>query len=227
MPMLEDVKRAFERLTGYARPRPRDLPALVRQRKPQLFRFKRDGSTPNNTLPLVLYRSPVLLADGFDPAALFEELFAAHGWRDSWRNGMYDYLHFHTHTHEVLGIARGRLRAEFGGSAGRVLELKAGDVVVLPAGTGHRRLEASSDLLVVGAYPARATYDEPQPGDIELEKALHDIARVTSPAQDPVYGKDGPLVRLWRLPKGAPRAQTSSAPRRASRHSRHRKKKAG
>jgi uncharacterized protein YjlB len=196
--LVEDAKRAFEKVTGYGRPKQRQLSGLTRPRKPHLFHFEDDGRTPNNSLPFVLYRTPVALNGGLDPAAVFEDLFAAHGWRGSWRNGMYDFLHFHTGTHEVLGIARGRLRAEFGGSKGRTLELKAGDVVVLPAGTGHRRLTSSRDLLVVGAYPGAGSYDEPRPADVNHAKAVAAIARVRAPAQDPVYGKKGPLVQLWR-----------------------------
>jgi uncharacterized protein YjlB len=203
MPILEDAKRALERLTGYRRPKRRELDTLLRARTPRTFKFKNDGRTPNNPAPVILYRTPVSLPARFDPAAVFEELFAAHGWRDSWRNGMYDYLHFHTRTHEVLGIARGRLRAEFGGSAGKTVELKAGDVAVLPAGTGHRRISASRDLLVVGAYPAKGTYDEPEPGEVEISRAARDISRVPTPPQDPVYGKTGPLVQLWRAVKQA------------------------
>ena len=196
--LLEDAKRAFEKITGYGRPKPRALASLVRSRTPHLFHFKDDGRTPNNRLPLVVYRTPVALKRDFDPAAVFEDLFAAHGWRDSWRNGMYPYLHFHTGTHEVLGIARGTVRAEFGGSNGKILELKAGDVAILPAGTGHRRLGASRDLLVVGAYPAAGSYDEPKPKDITHAKAVAAIARVKPPLEDPVYGKKGALVQLWR-----------------------------
>jgi uncharacterized protein YjlB len=148
---------------------------------------------------MILYRSPVRLPDRFDPAAIFEELFASNGWEDSWRDGMYDFLHFHTHTHEVLGIARGTVRAEFGGSGGKTLDLKAGDVVILPAGTGHRRLKASKDLLIVGAYPANGgKYDEPKPEDVSHKEALASIAHVRIPRADPIYGKDGPLKRHWR-----------------------------
>jgi len=148
---------------------------------------------------MILYRSPVKLRHRFDMAAVFEELFGANGWKESWRDGMYDFLHFHMHSHEVLGIARGTVRAEFGGTKGKILSLKAGDVVILPAGTGHRRLKASKDLLLVGAYPANSgKYDEPKPEDVVHKEALKSIARVRVPRADPVYGKDGPLKRLWR-----------------------------
>jgi uncharacterized protein YjlB len=215
MPIVEDVKRTLERLTGLGKPGRQELAASIRQRKPQLSRFPRDGNTPNNRAPLIVYRTPVAFPRRSDPAAVFEELFAGHGWRSSWRNGMYDFLHFHTRTHEVLGIARGRLRAEFGGSVGKTITLKAGDVVVLPAGTGHRRLAATRDLLVVGAYPARGSYDEPEPGEVDHEKVIRDIDRVAPPAQDPVYGKSGPLMSLWggRQPPRKP-----AAPRRKTPH---------
>jgi uncharacterized protein YjlB len=64
------------------------------------------GIIPNNPkLPLVLYRSPVRLLGKFDPAAVFEELFERNGWGDSWRNGIYDYAHYNSRIHEVLGVA--------------------------------------------------------------------------------------------------------------------------
>jgi len=201
MSLIEEAKRIVERVTGLARPGPRDLPGLVRRRKPQTFRFADDGAgTPNHPhFALVHYRGAVRNDDRFDPAATFEVLFQRHGWRDSWRDGIYPFRHFHTGTHEVLGIARGHAVVEFGGAGGRRLALKAGDVVVLPAGTGHRRLGGSRDLLVVGAYPAGGRgYDEPRPGDPEAGDAAVSIDRVRPPAKDPVYGKDGPLVRLWK-----------------------------
>ena len=190
----------IERITGVGRPAAQDLPLLTLPRKPHLLCFKDDGETPNNArYPAILYRSPVQLPDVFDSAAIFEDLFEANGWKDAWRNGMYDFLHFHTHTHEVLGLARGTVRAQFGGAKGKTLNLKAGDVVILPAGTGHRRVEASKDLLIVGAYPANGgKYDEPKPKDVTHARALAAIARVRLPSADPVYGKDGPLKRHWR-----------------------------
>jgi uncharacterized protein YjlB len=164
----------------------------------QAFRFEDDGETPNNPrLPLVVYRVAVDLAGAPDPAAPFERAFARHGWSDGWRNGIHPFLHFHTATHEVLGIARGRATVEFGGARGQMLTVEAGDVVILPAGTGHRRIAASGDLLVVGAYPRNASFDQKRPGQVDHEKAVSAIARVPLPEMDPVHGHAGPLMTLW------------------------------
>jgi uncharacterized protein YjlB len=199
MALLENLKESVERVTGWARPRSRDLDTLIRKRKARGFRFKDDGVIPNNPrLPFVLYRSPVRLAGSFDPAAVFEELFARNGWGDSWRNGIYDYPHYHPRTHEVLGIARGGARVRFGGAKGRALQLKAGDVAILPAGTGHQRLAGSKDLLVVGAYPPAGKYEECRATRKDHDAALKSIPKVALPRKDPVYGRNGGLTRLWR-----------------------------
>ena len=166
----------------------------------QTFHFKDDGETPNNpTLPLLVYRKALALEGVSDPATVFERTFATHGWGDGWRNGIYPFLHFHTAAHEVLGIARGRAAVEFGGAGGQVLTVEAGDVVVLPAGTGHRRVEASRDLLVVGAYPRNGSFDQRRPGEVDAGTARAAIARVPLPEQDPVEGRVGPLARLWKV----------------------------
>jgi uncharacterized protein YjlB len=172
--------------------------AMVNARDPELHRFEDDGKTPNNArLPLVLYRDVVRTERGVDPAAVYEDIFAAHGWSDSWRNGIHPFLHFHTVAHEVLGIARGTATVQFGGDRGTTVTVRRGDVVVLPAGTGHRRISASADLLVVGAYPSSSAFDQRRPGEIDHREAVARIAKVPTPSQDPVYGSDGPLTQLW------------------------------
>lgn len=196
--LLEDIKHTAERVTGWARPSPAAAQALVQSRKANALRFSDDGLTPNHPCwPLIQYRGAVKLDERFDPAAIFEVLFDAHGWRDGWRNGVYDFLHFHSRTHEVLGIARGRATVRFGGARGRNLELKAGDVIVQPAGTGHQRMSASRDLLVVGAYPAGSHYDELHATKTDHDRALHAIAKLPPARTGPVYGSKGPLKRLW------------------------------
>mgnify|MGYP002629751104 CR=1 FL=1 len=169
-----------------------------KQVTPQAILFDDDGETPNNpSLPLLVYRGAVEVESATDPAALFENAFGAHGWGQGWRNGIHGFLHFHTRTHEVLGIARGRARVQFGGASGQELDVEAGDVVVLPAGTGHRRVSASADLLVVGAYPDNGGFDQRRPGEIDHASAVSAVAAVPLPRADPLYGQAGPLRETW------------------------------
>jgi uncharacterized protein YjlB len=193
------VKKLAERVTGFGRPAPADLVKLVRKRKPTAFNFKDDGLIPNHPRwPLVLYRTPVRLSASFDPAAVFEDLFELNGWADAWRNGVYDYLHYHSRIHEAMGVAHGSAVVRFGGRRGRKLRVKAGDVVILPAGTGHQCLSASEDFLVVGAYPATGTYDLCHPSAQAYERTLKMVGKVPPPRKDPVYGREGNLLKLWR-----------------------------
>src|ERR1700745_162196 len=114
MPILEDVKEYAERATGLRRPGKRGALDLVRSRKPNTVRFKDDGFIPNHPRwPLMSYRGAIDLGAGHDPAAAIEDLFEANGWRDTWRDGIYDYVHYHSRIHEVLGIARGKGRVRF------------------------------------------------------------------------------------------------------------------
>lgn len=196
MSLVEDAKAVVERVTGLWQPSARQLLRLREKVEPEQHHFADDGRTPNNRLPLLIYRQAVRF-DDFDPAAVFERLFARHGWRDSWRDGIYPFNHFHSATHEVLGIARGRAKIRFGGSKGRDIAVSAGDVIVLPAGTGHRRIAASSNLLVVGAYPAHGDYDEPKATAAAHDEAVKRIQAVRLPSFDPVHGRGGPLRRLW------------------------------
>ena len=197
MPMLEDVKKIAEKVTGLSRPSRDELSAFVRQRKASTFHFKDDGIIPNHPKwPLVIYRRALRFPKKLDPAAVFEELFDSYGWGDSWRDGIYDYVHYHSRIHEVLGIARGEGKVQFGGHRGRILKLKAGDVAVLPAGTGHQCLFASKDFLVIGAYPPFGKYDECTSSE-DHERALTTVPKVGRPRKDPVYGIKGPLLKAW------------------------------
>jgi uncharacterized protein YjlB len=166
--------------------------------QPEVYHFADDGVVPNNPrLPLVVYRGAIDVSQAADPATIFEEAFARNGWGDSWRDGIYPFVHYHSGIHEVLGIARGRALVRFGGDKGREVEVIAGDVAMLPAGTGHQRLTASPDFLVVGAYPRAGSYDECRASPEEHARARASIPKVPPPSADPVYGQDAPLIRLW------------------------------
>jgi uncharacterized protein YjlB len=197
MPIIEDLKEYAERATGLRRPGKRQARDLTRARKPLAVRFKDDGLVPNHPRwPLIIYQVAVDLGERHDPEAFMEDLFEANGWGDSWRDGIYDYVHYHSGIHEVLGVVRGKGRVRFGGKQGRILTLKAGDVAVLPAGTGHQCLSAEEGFLVVGAYPPAGTYDECTTME-DRPRALKTILK----RKDPVYGRGGPLSKLWKKAK--------------------------
>ena len=165
------------------------LPAI------ETYHFADDGTVPNNSLPLVVYRG--VLPDGGDRAAFCEALFARNLWPDPWRNGIYSYHHYHSTAHEVLGIARGHARVRLGGENGQSVELRAGDVVVIPAGVAHRREAASGDLLVIGAYPRGQHPDICMAEPARHDRAAATIAAVPLPATDPVTGEAAPLLECW------------------------------
>jgi uncharacterized protein YjlB len=199
MALLEELKKSTERITGRRRPDNGHAPNLVRRSKRGIFRFRDDGRTPNHPRwPVVIYWTAVQLPRSLDPAAVMEDLFDSNGWGDSWRNGIYDYLHYHSRIHEVLGIARGSAKVRLGGDRGRTLKLRAGDVAILPAGTGHQCLAASKDFLVVGAYPPSGSYDECRPDADEHDRAVKSIRKVARPRRDPVFGAKGPLLKAWK-----------------------------
>jgi uncharacterized protein YjlB len=196
---VDSLKSSLERITGIARPTPKEVGKLLKPRTAKTAFFRDDGSIPNNpTLPFIHYRRALDLAADFDSAAIYEVLFKMNGWTGSWRNGIYDFAHYHPRTHEVLGIAAGTARVRFGGKKGKVVHLVAGDIVILPAGTGHQAIRASDDLLVVGAYPPSGKYDEYENSASEHSKAIPMISKVRLPKKDPVYGRRGPLKQLWK-----------------------------
>jgi|SRR5262245_12356127 len=198
MTLLQDIKKSAERITGWQRPKRKELAELIKARKPATFRFRDDGKIPNNPYwPLVVYRAAVQLPKRFDPAAIFEDIFGSNGWGDSWRGEIYKYLHYHSRIHEVLGVARGSARVRFGGKKGRTLRIKAGDAVILPAGTGHQCLNASRDFMAVGAYPPSGTYDECGPRLAEHDRGMRAVRRVRRPRKDPLFGSKGPLLSIW------------------------------
>ncbi|UUW70506.1 cupin domain-containing protein [Pseudomonas oryzihabitans] len=173
------------------------LAAPVGTGQPEHLYFADDGVIPNSRLPVLLYRQVPL--EGTDRAAALERLFADNAWPPQWRYGVYDYHHYHPNAHEALGVARGQARLRLGGEQGQDVAVTAGDVVVLPAGTGHRNLESSADFLVVGAYPPDQQDFITQRADSAAHaRSVELIAQVPLPTSDPVSGREGALPTLWR-----------------------------
>jgi uncharacterized protein YjlB len=156
------------------------------------------GAVPNHPRwPLLIYRDAVKIA-GADPAVAFEELFARNLWPPAWRNGVFSHHHFHSNSHEALGVYAGEVTVLFGGDGGVALTATVGDVIVLPAGTGHKKLASRGALGVVGAYPQGSDPDTCTPELATAARRAATVARAPLPACDPVYGDGGPLFTHWR-----------------------------
>jgi uncharacterized protein YjlB len=164
--------------------------------QPEIFHFKDDGKIPNNKLPLLLYRKGYTLTGKGDASALLK-IFAKHHWTNSWDNGVYSFHHYHSTSHEVLGIYKGSATLHLGGEKGEKVHVEAGDVIIIPAGVGHKNLAASNDFAVVGAYPDGRDWDllKGEPG--ERPQADQNIAALPIPDFDPLQGKIEGLRKIW------------------------------
>ena len=180
-------------LTAIGVTAPSQMFARVKVEEPEVLALSRNAWVPNNErLPVLIYHG---VLESPDPAADYEQSFKGNGWPPQWRNGIYDFHHYHSTAHEVLGIATGQARIVLGGPGGHELTLRTGDVVVLPTGTGHCRLQSSPDFLVVGAYPPSQSWDicRSAPSQLELER----MRKLPFPLSDPVTGTGGVLTKLW------------------------------
>lgn len=161
----------------------------------ETLQLSRNGWMPNNErLPVLLYRR------AFDPGGeiveKMETAFQQNAWPTQWRNGVYDFHHYHSTAHEVLGFAGGTAKLMLGGEGGKEIKVEAGDVVVLPTGTGHCRLEADRDFLVLGAYPVDQHWDICRAAP--SAEAIKRMRQLRFPGSDPVTGATGTLVTAWR-----------------------------
>ncbi|MBD3346172.1 MAG: hypothetical protein GF401_14030 [Chitinivibrionales bacterium] len=160
--------------------------------------IKDDGVFPNNDkLPLIIYIGAIELSSS-DPSDTIRALFQTNGWENSWVDGIYSFDHYHSNTHEVLGIARGNATVLLGGPrSGITAPVGAGDVILIPAGVAHKKVESTRDFTVVGAYPKGDDFDmfygkkEERP---RADKRIHDVSL---PPNDPVYGDSGPVFEQW------------------------------
>lgn len=161
--------------------------------KIQALYFADDGSIPNNPkFPLLIYKN---VMEAEDEAA---QVLHHNHWSNAWRNGVFPYHHYHSNSHEVLAVDSGGALLQMGGEKGEQLEVQQGDVLILPAGTGHKLIKKQVDFSVIGAYPNGQDYDICYGKKEERPEKLNNINEVLTPGNDPVYGRQGALFSYWR-----------------------------
>ena len=161
----------------------------------QKLYFKDDGQIPNSKLPLILYQD-AFKQRGTAGASWLEKRFAVNNWANSWRNGIYSFHHYHSTSHEVLGVYSGRALVHLGGESGEKIEISAGDIIIIPAGVGHKNLE-SKGLGVVGAYPDGRSWDLNRGLSGERPQADKNIAALPIPSADPFWGANEGITEIW------------------------------
>lgn len=165
--------------------------------EPHLYYFDDDGLIPNSPLPLILYPNIVAETET-DFAGYLEKLFQRNNWTNNWRDIVLSKNHYHSTTHEVLGISKGSVKLKIGGQKGEEILASKGDILIIPAGVGHFSLGSDTNYEVVGGYPEgrdwNMIYDEPE----KREAAKREIEQLPIPGSDPVYGAEGYLLKLWK-----------------------------
>lgn len=164
---------------------------------PLVYYFEDDGVTPNNRLPVLIYKD-VLAEVENDFATYLENIFQQNNWTGNWRDIISSEDHYHSTTHEVLGINIGCVNLQLGGAKGKEFSVSAGDVLIIPAGVAHRSLNYKSDYEVIGGYPEGRSWDMIYCEPDKYEKAKMVIDSLSLPKSDPIFGKKGPLTHLWK-----------------------------
>ena len=158
------------------------------------FQFKDDGSIPNNQkCPVILYPEALKESPEKSNSVLIKTIGRKAGQMVSLTTIITTAIHM-----KFLVLSMDLRFLQLGGEQGTKVEMHQGDVVVLPAGTGHKRIQASSDFKIAGAYPDGMEHDLKKGNPDERPDVLENIQSVPLPDQDPVYGEQGPLLRLWK-----------------------------
>lgn len=163
------------------------------------YHLQDDGVVPNNTLPLIVYKQAFSGENESSLGNTIENTFHRNNWRGSWWNGIFPFHHYHSTAHEVLGVFSGKATVQMGGPNGETLDIKAGDVLVIPAGVAHKKLRSGAGFGVIGAYPNGMPYDMKYCRPEERPAADKNIARVPLPDTDPVFGSSqGAVIEYWK-----------------------------
>ena len=173
------------------------MPVVSADIEPLAFVFEDDGLVPNNPMPFLVYKGAVTSTPRIrrEPSKACSAPMAGATCGATASTIICTTIRPCMRRSASPADTRGCASAA---TAARNLQISAGDVAILPAGTGHQCISASPDFSVVGAYPPGAKMQITRPTPENHAKALKTIPQVKLPQTDPVMGVDGPLVRLWR-----------------------------
>ena len=156
---------------------------------------------PNNTLPVLYYEHALekALSNNFTSDDVLK-LFENNGYTRGWTGGILDRHHFHSTAQEALAVTKGEVSVQLGGQNGPVHTLRKGDIVLLPAGTAHKRLDGSNNFEVVGAYPKNGKdFDMQYGGASDYEVIKDRILQVKRPLTDPATGNPKDINTYWSI----------------------------
>ncbi|KAL1887488.1 hypothetical protein Sste5346_010187 [Sporothrix stenoceras] len=172
--------------------------------EPETYYLEQNKHAPNNPYPVLVYRQCLPLPVSEEKATAFLE---SHAWERKGAWGHIGQRHFHPNVHECYGVVKGDSTMLVGcgnddESGGQEIEVSVGDVIVLPAGTGHCNLQSTKDYFYVGVYPQGSPQwrNELGKGDVNHNEMRKYINAVPLPIEDPVNGPDGPLFTAWVRP---------------------------
>lgn len=120
----------------------------------------------------------------------------ANDWSGEWLGSVH---HYHSNIHEVLAVKKGNVSLQLGGEQGETVEAEKGDVIILPAGYGHKRIEASKNYVNYGAYPGRVNVDMCYGELEENPEKVENIKKLLMPKYDPVFRQKRPTLDYWSI----------------------------
>jgi len=160
--------------------------------------LKENEPYPNNELPVLYYPGAIeKMTDSPEAGQEVKAFLEKNGYSNGWLNGIYSYHHFHSNTHEVLACISGEAMVQLGGPESETYLFQKGDVLLLPAGTAHKRIESTDDFQIVGAYPDGIEPDLQKGHPKDYRQIKKTIAGVPVPKTDPVKNTEGAVFEHW------------------------------
>ncbi|CAI0653664.1 unnamed protein product [Colletotrichum noveboracense] len=161
----------------------------------QCYFLSPNKDAPNSRLPVLHYRD--VLPEPRDEASVtdfltrnrWEKRHRAHG--DTLASAIFTRIATNAMGHSKM------LLGKISTGQGMEVDVKTGDVIILPAGTAHSSLASSSDYRYIGVYPQDCPKWRNEMGKTPAGEFKTVIKSVEMPEEDPVYGRNGPLNQLW------------------------------